>query len=157
LILITIFAMNSATNTAQYLLYGLSAGTTSINSSIDSPNQPVLRFPSKQIAFLYCLILHQGDVNPSDSANDPDIYPQGIQISHSKYVVVSDRWQGAGSGVYVFIWFYNSQGEFGSFVDIDLDVSHSFHPIPFNKLILLIVILSKNIGIRISMEYVHLI
>jgi hypothetical protein len=123
------FAASANVNTAKYLLYGLSAGTTSISSTIDVFNQPVLRFPSKRIhTFLFCcLISHQGDVIPSDSAKDPSIYPQGIQISHSKYVVASSLWQGAGgTGLYALIWFYNIQGEFGTFIDIILDVNKLF-------------------------------
>jgi hypothetical protein len=68
----------------------------------------------------YC----SGDANPSDSSKDPVIYPQGIHISHSKYLTVSDKWQGnAGNpGLYVLIWFYNVEGEFGIFEDVEVDV-----------------------------------
>jgi hypothetical protein len=52
------------------------------------------------------------------------IYPQGIHISHSKYLTVSDKWQGnvGNPGLYVLIWFYNVEGEFGIFEDVEVDV-----------------------------------
>jgi hypothetical protein len=56
------------------------------------------------------------------------IYPQGIHISHSKYLTISDKMQGNSGnlGLYVLIWFYNIEGEFGVFEDIEVDVSHLF-------------------------------
>jgi hypothetical protein len=61
-------------------------------------------------------------------AKDPQIYPQGILISHQKYIVPSDIWVGnAVNGTYAMTWFFNIEGEFGTFIDIRLEVRIYWH------------------------------
>jgi hypothetical protein len=109
-------------NIAQYNLNGLPIATTPILSSISPSTQPSLNFPGIHSVLLN---YHQsvGDIDPSDYAKDPNLYLQGMHIEHSKYIVVSDKWQESGvHGLYALIWIFNIQGQFGSFVDINMDV-----------------------------------
>jgi hypothetical protein len=65
-----------------------------------------------------------GNLNPQNAHNNPEIYPQGIHISHQKHIFVSDTWKGdIENGTYALIWYFNIEGEFGTFVDIKLEVS----------------------------------
>jgi hypothetical protein len=107
---------------AQYNLNGLPIATTPILSSISPSSQPNLKSPGIHSVLLK---YHQsvGDIDPSDYAKDPTLYFQGMHIEHSKYIVVSDKWQeNTDLGLYALIWIFNIQGQFGSFVDIDMDV-----------------------------------
>jgi hypothetical protein len=61
-------------------------------------------------------------LNPANSGNDPSVIPQGLVITHGKYVVVTNKWVTSGSRGSVIMWFFHISGTMGRYTDVRLDV-----------------------------------
>jgi hypothetical protein len=60
-----------------------------------------------------------GLINPADSAKDPNIFVQGLQITMNKYIVVNGVWSQSGvANTALYIWINYIGGDMGYFVDV---------------------------------------
>jgi hypothetical protein len=70
------------------------------------------------------MLNYLGNINPADSAKDPNIVAQGLQITKNKYIVVDGVWsQGSVANTALYIWINYIGGDMGYFVDVILKVN----------------------------------
>jgi hypothetical protein len=67
-------------------------------------------------------ILTSGALNAANSGYDPAVIPQGLVITHGKYVVVTNKWVTSGSRGSFVMWFFHISGTMGRYIDVRLDV-----------------------------------
>jgi hypothetical protein len=133
---------------AIYDLSGLGTGVTSMSSSIDTANQPILYLPSRNKIknCPYCL----GAIDPAWSPSDPEKYPQGLLINQGDYIYIDGRWDVFENYATMYLWIFYDEGEMGYFADYRITVSKR---VKFYRLLVLVPFSEICIEVRNCSQY----
>lgn len=91
----------------EFHFFGLSNGTTTINSVNNSTVTNSIKTPV-------------GMYGAGSAANEPTFYPNGVKITHNKYLVATAPFSDTNIYQHKYqMWIYYIKGQIGSFMNVD--------------------------------------